>query len=295
MAQVAAQGLSTSPTVIDSAPFKPGTRRANDKTTRLETLIVRRAAPANVARLRSRAVTTASAVLCLACAVNAFAQAGGTGSITGAVYDNAGVLQGVSVTATNVQTKADRTTTTNEAGLFRFVALTPGRYTVRIELQGFKPLTIDEFMLLAEPRDFPKLVLQVGGIEEVITVTAEVTPVQVGSSSRQQGITSDQIQNITMKGRDIYGFLATLPGVQDANLSRDFTDWNSAKLITINGAPDVNKSVMIDGIAQIDEYGTGNAFVNPNMDAVAEIQVVANGFTAENGRSNGGLVNFVTK
>jgi hypothetical protein len=121
-----------------------------------------------------------------------------------------------------------------------------------------------------------------------------VTPVQVSESSRKQGITSDQIQNITMKGRDIYGFLSTLPGVIDTNLNRDFTTWTSASSITINGAPVTTNNIMIDGIAQRDESGS-NAMVNPNMDAIGEVQVVANGFTAENGRSNGGLVNFVTK
>jgi len=127
-----------------------------------------------------------------------------------------------------------------------------------------------------------------------VSVIAQVTPVQVSSSSRQQGITNDQIQNITMKGRDIYGFLATVPGVVDTNLSRDFTYWQSASNITINGAPTVTNNIMIDGIPQRDETGS-NAMVNPNIDAIGEVQVIANGFTAENGRSNGGLVNFVTK
>ena len=97
-----------------------------------------------------------------------------------------------------------------------------------------------------------------------------------------------------MKGRDIYGLLAVVPGVQDSNLSRDFTSWTSANGITINGAPVTSNNIMIDGIAQRDEYGT-NAFVNPNIDAIAEAQVVTSGYTAENGRSNGGLVNYVTK
>ena len=245
-------------------------------------------------RLRAGAVTSVFAMICLAFAISAYAQ-GATGSITGTVYDNVGVVPGAAVTATNSATGTVRSVVTNEVGLFRFSALAPGRYTVKIEVQGYKPLSIEEFQLLAEPRDFGKLVLEAGGVTESVSVIAQVTPVQVASSSRQQGITNDQIQNITMKGRDIYGFLTTLPGVQDANLSRDFTDWNSAKLITINGAPVNNKNVMIDGIPQVDEGGSGNAYVNPNMDAVGEVQVVANGFTAENGRSNGGLVNFVTK
>ena len=86
-------------------------------------------------------------------------------------------------------------------------------------------------------------------------MTAEVTPVQVNSSARQGSITADQLQNIQMKGRDIYGLLAVVPGVQDSNLSRDFTSWTSANNITINGAPVTSNNIMIDGIAQRDEYG----------------------------------------
>ena len=98
-----------------------------------------------------------------------------------------------------------------------------------------------------------------------------------------------------MKGRDIFGLLAVLPGVQDTNLNRDFSSWTSATQITINGAPSQNKDVRIDGINIIDEGGCGTAFVNLNMDAVGEVQVIANGYTAENGRNNGGLINVVTK
>jgi len=102
----------------------------------------------------------------LALAVNAFAQgaASGTGTVTGAVYDNVGVVPGATVTATNTQNNAVRTTTTNEVGIFRFAALTPGPYTVKVEVQGFKPLTVQEFTLLAESRDLGKLVLQAGGV-----------------------------------------------------------------------------------------------------------------------------------
>jgi hypothetical protein len=81
----------------------------------------------------------------------------------------------------------------------------------------------------------------------------------------------------------------------DTNFSRDFTNWESAKQTTINGAPVNNKNLMIDGIGVMDEGGTGNAYVNPNLDAVGEIQIIANGYTAENGKTNGGSINFITK
>ena len=89
--------------------------------------------------------------------------------------------------------------------------------------------------------------------------------------------------------------LSVLPGVQDTNLNRDFTQWRSAISVTINGMPSQNKDVRVDGINIVDEGGCGTAYVNLNMDAVGEVQVIANGYTAENGRNNGGVISMVTK
>jgi len=235
------------------------------------------------------------ALICLAFAPNAFAQGAGNSTVTGTVVDNTGVVPGAVVTLTEVATKVVRTIPSNETGVFRFAALPPGQYSVKVNLQGFQPVTVDTFNVDAGAiRDLGKLTLKPGNLTEAVEVKAEITPVQVSTSARQASVTADQLQNIQMKGRDIYGLLAVVPGVQDANLSRDFTSWTSANSITINGAPVTSNNIMIDGIAQRDEYGT-NAFVNPNIDAVSEVQVVATGYTAENGRSNGGLVNYVTK
>lgn len=234
-------------------------------------------------------------VLCALCPPPAFAQGAGNSSITGTVGDSSGVIPGALITLTEAATGVARTSTTNEAGVFRFAALPPGQYTLKVTLESFKPVNVDTFTVDAGAiRDLGRLTLVPGNVEETVEVKAEITPVQVSTSQRQQTVTADQLQNIQMKGRDIYGFLAVVPGVQDSNLSRDFTSWTSANNITINGAPVTSNNIMIDGIAQRDEYGT-NAFVNPNIDAIGEIQVIANGYTAENGRSNGGLVNYVTK
>src|SRR5262245_34523079 len=245
--------------------------------------------------LSAGAVAVVWSLLFLAFAMNAFAQGAGNSTVTGTVVDIGGVAPGASVTLSQDATKVVRTTTSDETGVFRFAALPPGEYSLKVELQGFKPMAVDHFIVDAGAiRDLGKLTLVVGAFSEAVEVKAEVTPVQVSTSARQASVTADQLQNIQMKGRDIYGLLAVVPGVQDSNLSRDFTSWTSANNITINGAPVTSNNIMIDGIAQRDEYGT-NAFVNPNIDAIAEVQVVATGYTAENGRSNGGLVNYVTK
>jgi hypothetical protein len=237
-------------------------------------------------------------LICLASAVGAFAQAGGgTGTLTGTVVDSTGAaLPGATVSATAANTGSVRTVVSSEAGLFRLAALNPGRYSVRVELPGFRPLTVaDVDLLSSEIRDLSKLTLQLGEITETVSVTSEVTPVQLADSSRRATITADDLSNIQMKGRDVFGLMAILPGVQDTNLNRDFAQWRSAISITINGAPSKNKDVRVDGLNVVDEGGCGTAYVNLNMDAIGEVQVIANGYTAENGRNNGGLISIVTK
>ena len=233
---------------------------------------------------------------CLAGANPASAQAV-SGILTGTIVDSSGAgVPGATVNATEASTGAVRTAVSGEAGLFRIPALNPGSYVVTVELASFKTLTVADINLsTAETRDLGKLKIEVGGVTETLQVTSEVTPVQISDSARRKTVVGADLQNIQMKGRDIFGLLAVLPGVQDTNLNRDFSSWTSATQISINGAQSQNKDVRVDGINIVDEGGCGTAFINLNMDAVNEVQVIANGYTAENGRNNGGLINVVTK
>jgi Carboxypeptidase regulatory-like domain/TonB-dependent Receptor Plug Domain len=235
-------------------------------------------------------------LVCLTSAATAFAQ-GATGTLTGTVIDSTGAaVPGATVNATEANTGTVRSGVSNEHGVFRMAALNPGRYSLSIELASFRPLTVADINLLSsETRDLGKLTLEVGAVSEMVSVTSEVTPVQVADSSRRSTITTDDIANIQTKGRDIYGLLAILPGVQDTNLNRDFAQWRSAISITINGMPSQSKDVRVDGLNIVDEGGCGTAFVNLNMDAIGEVQVISNGYTAENGRNNGGVISIITK
>ncbi len=211
------------------------------------------------------------ASICFASASSAFAQGGTTGTLTGTVVDSSGsAVPGATVTATEAATAAVRTVVSNENGLFRIAGLESGTIYRQGRAHEFQAddhrLTIA--LSSAEIRDLGKVTLQVGALTETVSVTSEVTPVQVADSARRKTVTGDDLQNIQMKGRDIYNLLAVLPGVQDTNLNRDFSSWTSATQITINGAPSQNKDVRVDGINIVDEGGCGTAFVNLNMDAV---------------------------
>jgi hypothetical protein len=234
--------------------------------------------------------------LCVAASMPMLAQTS-TSTLIGSVVDGSGaIVPGATVTATHVATTTVRTGMSNEAGLFRIAALAPGEYSLVVDLAGFKPVTVQQIQLVSsETRDLGKLALEVGTQAENVTVTAEVTPIQFASAERSATVTGDQLQNIQLKGRDVFGFTSILPGILDTNNNRDFTTWTSMRDISINGAPSGSKNVTIDGVNVIDEGANQNAFVNPNIDAVSEVRVLTNGFQAEFGRNAGGTINIITK
>jgi hypothetical protein len=245
--------------------------------------------------LRTWAILTGLLVLSLAFSTNAAAQAG-TGTLAGRVVDDqGGAIPGALITITEQATNAARTVESGPDGAFRAPGLLPGRYNVEVTISGFAPLKVTDVSLApTEVKSLDRLQLKIGQLAESLTVTAETAAVQTATSSRTGTVTAEQLTNIPMKGRDIWGLLAVVPGVQDTNMNRSFTTWTSMAEITINGMPNTSKVIVVDGVNTVDELGT-QSFVNPNIDAVGEVQVISNGFTAENGRSNGGLIVMTTK
>ncbi len=232
----------------------------------------------------------------LAGAAAAFAQGQGNGMFTGTVGDNDGVVPGATVTATDPATGLIRSIQSNEQGIFRLLSLPPGRYSLRVEMEGFKQITLSDVLLLSgETRDLGKLMLEVGVLSEAVTVTAEVTPVQTTSSQLQRTVTGDQLTMIQVKGRDIFGMMKILPGVVDTTFSRDFAQWNSGRGLSINGGNSLNKNTTIDGVPVGEEGGDGTTHITPNIDAIGEVTVITSGYTAENGRQSSGLISIVTK
>lgn len=228
--------------------------------------------------------------------IAAFAQQT-TGSLIATVADPGGsVVPGASVTLTLTAQNEKRTATSNQSGELRFDALAPGIYSLEVSRQGFKALNISQITLQAsETRDLGKLMLQVGAVNESIAVTAEATPVQTASSERADSVTTAQIENITLKGRDPYGELHMLPGVIDTSGGRDLTTANGISTISINGLVGGSIQAAVDGAPVQQMAGTSNLFVTPNLDAIGEVRVLASGVQAEYGRDVGGTINFVTK
>ena len=235
------------------------------------------------------------AVVVLAGATPAFAQ-GQSGILTGTITDNAGVVPGATIVAIDPTTGLSRSAVSSERGVFRLLSMPPGRYSVRVQMEGFRQITLNDVMLLSgETRDLGRLILEVGTLAEAVTVSAEVTPVNTTTGSLQRNMTGDQLTMIQVKGRDIFGMMKILPGVVDTTFSRDYASWQSGRGLSINGGTSLNKNTTIDGVPVGEEGGDGTTHVTPNIDAIGEVTVITNGYTAENGRQSSGLIRIVTK
>jgi hypothetical protein len=233
----------------------------------------------------------------LACTASGFAQQG-TSTIVGAVSDQAdAIVPNAALQLTEQATGAVRSLVTPTTGLFRFINLLPGKYSLRVQAQGFKVFDLSGIELASsETRDLGRLVLQVGGVTESVMVTAQATPVQTASSERSASVLPQQLQDLSLKGRDPFGMMQLLPGVIDNMIgNRDLESAYSMGNISINGMSPQSVNVAVDGVTEMDEGGNYTAFVTPNMDSIAEMRVLTNGYQAEYGRQSGGTMNVITK
>jgi len=219
-------------------------------------------------------------------------------SLTGIVCDPAkAVIPGATVRLEELATGTVRATASNPDGLFRFPNLLPGRYRLTVQAPGFKTYTQTEINLASsETRDLGWIVLEIGALTEQIAVTAQVTPVQTASSEKSALVDGTQLNSIALKGRDMFGFLALVPGVVDTgSQARDVTSPNAIQGIFINGNPSNYKNFTVDGVTDLDTGSNHTIHYEPNMDSVAEIRILTSNYQAEYGRSGGGTISVITK
>ena len=244
----------------------------------------------------SRRTSLAAALLtaCLLIAGAAWAQSS-SGTITGRVLDPTGqTVPGATLTLTKTDTRDVRTFTTPATGDFVFTALQPGPYTLKVQASGFKLVEKTDLNLSASERlPAGDIMLQVGSLTDTISVTAETATVQTASSERGALIDSNQVSNLTTRGRDVFGLLATLPGVVYDGRGADGLGVQNSPA-SFSGARGVYSVSNVDGISG--NTRSGASLDTPvNMDSVAEVKVLLNNYQAEYGKGAAGVINVITK
>ena len=226
------------------------------------------------------------------CVGNLFAQASGTGNITGVVSDTTGaVVKGATVTLTSKATNQSQSTTTNDDGLYSFVLLQPGNYSVKITAPSFGEATLAVEVQVGRTNDNANVTLGAAGVSAVVEVTAE--GIQTTQSNPDAVLNETAIQNLPINGRRFQDFVTLTPTAQ-VDPSRG--------QISLAGQKGINGNINVDGVDYNQPFFGGIrggeranlAFTIP-QESIKEFQVVAAGYSAEFGRSTGGIVNAVTK
>jgi hypothetical protein len=219
-----------------------------------------------------------------------------SGAIVGTVADPSGsAVVAADVTLLQTTSGVQRKTQTQANGEFAFNSVDPGAYTLTVESKGFKRMERTSLNLTADERlPLGTITLEVGSLSESVTVRTEGAIVQTASAEHSGLLTSSQVDNLLIKGRNIVTMLQLLPGVTDTNVP-DAPDRNFAIGMNINGDRRNSIGLWMDGV-QTQDSGVGwITTANISPDAVSEVKVLLNNYQAEYGRMRGAGVVMVGK
>jgi outer membrane receptor protein involved in Fe transport len=226
--------------------------------------------------------------------VSTFAQEG-TASLRGTVLDaNGAVVPAATVSITNQETGINRrTVATNESGDYVFTSLTPGLYRVTVEATNFKTAVKENVRLnVGETQEF-NFTMEVGGSQETVTVTSDEPLVETSTSRIGGNISQEELTELPSINRNYIGFVGLVPGVVP-NIS---TESFGSDSVSVNGQDPRYNNFNLDGANNNDDVigQRAGAQARTALEAVQEFQVLTNQFSAEFGRTSGGIINAVTK
>src|SRR5262245_47921951 len=218
----------------------------------------------------------------------------GTTEVRGRVVDSQGAsMPGVTVTVKNEQTGMFRTTVSGDSGAYIASGLVPGRYEVSATLQGFKTFSRKGLQLEVGRTATLDVTLDVGGMEEVVTVSASTPLVDVTSKEIGGNIGTETLVNLPSVNGNFIGFVGLLPGIVPSISTESF----GSDSISANGQDPRNNNYTVDGGNNNDDVIGQRAGMQARtpIEAVQEFQVLTSQYDAEFGRTTGAVVNAVIK
>ena len=230
-----------------------------------------------------------------------------TVTIAGRVMDqNGAVVPGAEVQATLVKTALKRTTTTDAEGRYRLIQLEPGTYVLRVSFPGFAAQELTNITTVSgQSLELDATLLPADLVIEPVVISDAATPtVDTKRTITGATLTSRETESLPIASRSVLDLLFTLPGVTEEPLStRDLAEDRNvnhantpeeAGTFSLAGAPAYSNNLTIDGLDNNDDRAARERF-QPSLEAVAEVQVITNQFSAEYGRASGGRVNLRTR
>ena len=235
------------------------------------------------------------------------AAAQSTARVEGFVTDSTGAkLPGVTVTATNTATGLTRSDVSGKSGEYTVTPLPVGPYQIRFELSGFKTATVPATLTVGQVARID-MKMELGGVSQTIEVTAAAPVIEKSTSDISTLISSQQIENLPLNGRNFTQLATLVPGVtrgipgsnasggsagQDAETFR-YSEFGGAAL-SVNGLREQFNNYMIEGLDNNESLVNSIAYLPP-PEAIQEFSVITTNAPAEYGRAGGAIQNLVIK
>lgn len=236
------------------------------------------------------------AVAALLAATPAWAQRT-TATIRGTVTDQSKALvPGATVTVTGQDTGFTHTVVTNSDGVYVFTDLPVGRYTVKVELQGFQTTTRTDILLNVADDRAIDFTLAPGAVTQTVSVEAESTPVKTVGGDVSGTINGQQIRELPLNGRNFLQLATLMPGVS----APDFLNVKDKGLLggsdlSVSGGAVTSNLWTVDGANNNDVGSNRTILVYPSVDAIEQFKVLRNSYGAEFGQAAGAQISIVTR
>jgi Carboxypeptidase regulatory-like domain len=217
----------------------------------------------------------------------------GTSEIGGKVTDpQGGILPGVAIVLTNQESGVYRELVTGVDGSYFVSQVVPGRYRITARLQGFRSLDRRDVVLTVGTTVTLDLTLDVGGLSETVTVSAESPLVDLSTAEVGGHISAEELTSLPAGNRSYMAFVGNIPGAQFVPTTGFLNDTMLA-----NGQSAAANNVVFDGAGNVDDLRGSNVGGQTRTanESVQEVQVLTNQFDAEYGRASGAVINAVTK
>jgi hypothetical protein len=237
--------------------------------------------------------------LCLCLASASLHGQTSSSQITGTVTDQSGaVMVGAKVLSTSLTTNITNEAVTNEQGLYRFF-LTPGSYRIQAEMGGFKGFSLSPVPVQVDEIRRVDISMNVGDSSEIVEVSAQATAIETENASVGEVVTERSVQELPLAVRDTFGLVSLTAGVITGS---NFGEGGATEVgrpqfrtdFKIGGGRALGTDVLLDGAANSGADGNFAAYVPPAF-STQEFKVQVNSYSAEYGRTTGGVVTMVSK